>query len=84
MLSLAELLRRDDCSLLLEELAVCWLDSRPDSMLGMDELGLLGLEAFGMLWLRELEELLDGMLAVCGWLELDELLEELDCDCDWD
>lgn len=84
MLSLAELLRREDFSPLLEELAVCWLDSRPDSMLGMDELGLLGLEAPGMPWLGELGELLEGILAVCGWLERDELLDELDWDCDWD
>lgn len=82
MLSLAELLRRDDCSPLLEELAVCWLDSLPDSMLGIDELGLLGLDVFGMLWLRELDELLEGILAVCGWLWLREELDELDWDCD--
>lgn len=56
-------------------------------MLGMDVFGWL-LVAPGILWLRERDELLDGLLlAVCGWLLLEELLEledELDCDCDCD
>ncbi|WP_323846912.1 hypothetical protein [Microbulbifer magnicolonia] len=84
MLSLAELLRCEDSSPLEEELAVL-LDRGPDSMLGMSMLGRL-LVLPGMPWLGCLDELLDGMplLAVCGWLRLEELLLDDELDCDWD
>ncbi len=93
MLSPAELLRRDDSSPLRDAVEASRLDSWPDSMDGIEVFGWL-LLVFGMPWLERLDELLEGMLllAVCGWLWLDELLEleELDWDCegeledDWD
>ena len=85
MLSPAELLRRDDSSPLLDAVFASRLDSSPDSIDGIDVFGWL-LLVFGIPWLERGDELLEGMLlAVCGWLWLDELLlwlEELDWDCD--
>lgn len=83
MLSPAERLRREeDCSPLREAVLSLLLDSLPELMVGMLELGWLLLVLPGMPWLGWLDELLDGilLLAVCDWLWL--LLEELDCDCD--
>lgn len=58
MPSPAELRRCEDDSPLRDAVLLCWLDSRPDSMLGIEVFGWL-LVAPGMLWLRERDELVD-------------------------
>lgn len=65
-LSPAEPRRCEDCSPLRDAVLLCRLDSRPESMLGMEVFGWL-LVAPGILWLGERDELLEGLLlAVCG------------------
>lgn len=84
---LCERERRLDSSPLLDAVFAWSLERSADSILGIDEFGCARLLAVDMLGLRLLGELCDGILLAvdgldCERLELLELLEDCDWDCD--